>query len=308
MAYQNNAHEREMAKRRSREPTDMNIPDDVCRDFESARMYKRLREFERRLDAAIVRKRLDMDDVVKKGARKERVLRVWVSNTAKDQPWQNVGRPLEENAFDFDMGQIPTWRVKIEGRLLDEDGDEEAEAEKEGEKQVEGQKQGEEGKPAAQPKQRKKFSSFLKSLTVELGRDKDQFSEGNTIEWVRPIGPAAAKFEEVDAFEFERKGDVSIPCTIKLQLHEIPERYKLSEPLARLLDMTEDTPSAIVMALWEYVRVNGLQSQEDKRFINCNEALKAVSFSPYPYTSPSSANPIRRSSARTASFFLTSPT
>lgn len=179
-----------------------------------------------------------------------------------------MDQPLDENTFDFDMGTVPTFRVRIEGRLLDDDEDpKEPPA-----------TYGAEGTPAPQTKPtrpKRKFSTFFKSMIVELDRPQDQYPEGNTVEWERPA-PGQPPFQEVDAFEFERKGDANVNCTIKLQMFEIPERYKLSKPLADLLDTIEDTPSGIVMALWEYVRVNNLQNPDDKRYVNCNEALKQI--------------------------------
>jgi SWI/SNF-related matrix-associated actin-dependent regulator of chromatin subfamily D len=53
----------ELAKRRSRKPTDKNIPDsvdDCIVNPEAAHRYKELRDIERLLDATITRKRLDV--------------------------------------------------------------------------------------------------------------------------------------------------------------------------------------------------------------------------------------------------------
>jgi SWI/SNF-related matrix-associated actin-dependent regulator of chromatin subfamily D len=56
----------EMAKRRSRKPTDKNLPDgiDNCVIGDMATRYRDLREFERKLDATMTRKRLDIVDSV----------------------------------------------------------------------------------------------------------------------------------------------------------------------------------------------------------------------------------------------------
>lgn len=54
----------EEAKRRSRRPTDKNIPDGVeeCIIGDGVQRYKDLRELESKLDAAMMRKRLDIQD------------------------------------------------------------------------------------------------------------------------------------------------------------------------------------------------------------------------------------------------------
>lgn len=57
----------EMAKRRSRKPTDKNMPEGVescIPDGELVAHYNQLRDYERRLDATIARKRLDALDNV----------------------------------------------------------------------------------------------------------------------------------------------------------------------------------------------------------------------------------------------------
>jgi SWI/SNF-related matrix-associated actin-dependent regulator of chromatin subfamily D len=61
------------AKLRSTKPTDKSLPDGVeetCVDEgEVANAYRRLRDFERRLDATMTRKRLDIVDTVSRNAK-----------------------------------------------------------------------------------------------------------------------------------------------------------------------------------------------------------------------------------------------
>jgi hypothetical protein len=66
------AHASELAKRRSRKPTDKNIPDgveDSIIDPDGVQRYKELRDVERRLDATITRKRLDIVDYTSRGSK-----------------------------------------------------------------------------------------------------------------------------------------------------------------------------------------------------------------------------------------------
>ena len=53
-----------------------------------------------------------------------KTLRVWINNTVEDQIWQSNG--LNSDSFDFTPSMEASYRVKIEGRLLD-DQDEETE-------------------------------------------------------------------------------------------------------------------------------------------------------------------------------------
>lgn len=66
------AHASELAKRRSRKPTDKNIPEgveDSIVDADGVQRYKDLRDVERRLDATITRKRLDIVDYTSRGSK-----------------------------------------------------------------------------------------------------------------------------------------------------------------------------------------------------------------------------------------------
>jgi hypothetical protein len=66
------AHASELAKRRSRKPTDKNIPEgveDSIIDADGVQRYKDLRDVERRLDATITRKRLDIVDYTSRGSK-----------------------------------------------------------------------------------------------------------------------------------------------------------------------------------------------------------------------------------------------
>lgn len=61
------AQANELAKRRSRKPTDKAIPEgveDTTIDPDLVLLYNNLRAYERRLDATLARKRLDMIDNV----------------------------------------------------------------------------------------------------------------------------------------------------------------------------------------------------------------------------------------------------
>jgi SWI/SNF-related matrix-associated actin-dependent regulator of chromatin subfamily D len=63
---QHQAAANEMAKRRSRKPTDKTLPTgvDECVIGDGAQRYRELQDFERRLDATMTRKRLDIVDSV----------------------------------------------------------------------------------------------------------------------------------------------------------------------------------------------------------------------------------------------------
>lgn len=128
------AERREKMRRIAKNPTDKNIPEgveDVCIGDGVAR-YRELREIERTLDATMMRKKLDvMDSKHHSRASRHGTMRIWISNTAENQPWQGNG--IDTEAFDFESDANATYRVKIQGRLLDDEGDEGLEEEDEDE-------------------------------------------------------------------------------------------------------------------------------------------------------------------------------
>ena len=278
--------------RRAKKPTDKNMPEGV-EDLiigDGVDHYKRLRDIERRLDAVMMRKRLDMQDSTQQGFKRHKTLRVWISNTVENQPWQ--GRSLDENAFDFNTGLEATYKVRIEGRVLDDhqdldkDSDDEEESEsKSSEMNTEATDHDGDTKPepADRPFQqpRYKLSHFFKAITVDFDRGKDFQPESSTqIEWKKPattpnvpVLPAAADF---DSIEFERKSDENLNCTINFYRDETPERFRLSKELTDVVDAEEDDKTSVYHGIWEYVKAMGLQQDEEKRLIQCDDRLRKV--------------------------------
>lgn len=280
----------ELAKRRSRKPTDKNFVDGVENcviEPEVVQRYKELREVERRLDATMTRKRLDVAENINRPSKMYRTLRIWVSNTVEDQIWQGNG--LNVDSFDFSSNMEASWRVKIEGRLLDDENDQQDEGDtkaddgsKEGGDKMDEDAPQKDDKPSSGQKPKPRFSHFFKSMKVDF--DASRFRNGNetTVEWQKPEPPrnqnaaalpAAADFDEIT---FKRNGDENNNITINLYRQETPERYQLSPDLAEVVDMTEATQQEAVMGLWEYIRISGLQEDEEKRNFRCDELLKKV--------------------------------
>lgn len=293
LAAQNQAKmDTDAAKRRAHKPTDKNMPEGI-EDLiigDGVDQFKRLREIERRLDAVMMRKRLDMQDSSQQSFKRYRTLRVWISNTVENQPWQ--GRSLDENAFDFNTGLEATYKVKIEGRLLDDDEDSDKDSDDEEESEPKNPEKDpdamdHDGEPNSEPvkpspeRPRHKLSHFFKSITVDFDRGKNfQPETAIQIEWKKPqispnnpVLPAAADFDSV---EFERKSDENLNCTINFYRDETPERFRLSKELADVVDAEEDDKTSVYYGIWEYVKAMGLQQDEEKRRIQCDDRLRKV--------------------------------
>uniref|UniRef100_A0A8C1JQY2 SWI/SNF related, matrix associated, actin dependent regulator of chromatin, subfamily d, member 3a n=1 Tax=Cyprinus carpio TaxID=7962 RepID=A0A8C1JQY2_CYPCA len=217
------------AKRRKM--ADKILPQRIRELVPESQAYMDLLAFERKLDQTIMRKRVDIQEALKRPMKQKRKLRLYISNTFN---------PAKPDAEDSE-GSIASWELRVEGKLLDDPG-----------------------------KQKRKFSSFFKSLVIEL--DKDLYGPDNhLVEWHR-----TPTTQETDGFQVKRPGDVNVRCTLLLMLDYQPPQFKLDPRLARLLGIHTQTRSCIIQALWQYVKTNKLQDPHEKEYINCDKYFQQI--------------------------------
>ena len=196
----------------------------------------------------------------------------------EDQPWQ--ADTLDVDAFDFSTNMDSSYRVKIEGRLLDEadDGLDSDDSDDEDDAMDE---DGKEDKKAKAPPKQYKLSHFFKAMTVDFDRNKSKDGSDQSVEWKKPaVTPNAANLPnaaDFDQLEFKRGGDENTNITINLVRDETPERFQLSPILADILDTNVATRAEAIMGIWEYVTAMGLQEEDEKRSFECDDRLRAVS-------------------------------
>uniref|UniRef100_A0A8D0C8S9 SWI/SNF related BAF chromatin remodeling complex subunit D1 n=1 Tax=Salvator merianae TaxID=96440 RepID=A0A8D0C8S9_SALMN len=119
-------------------------------------------------------------------------------------------------------------------------------------------------------KQKRKFSSFFKSLVIEL--DKDLYGPDNhLVEWHR-----TATTQETDGFQVKRPGDVNVRCTVLLMLDYQPPQFKLDPRLARLLGIHTQTRPVIIQALWQYIKTHKLQDPHEREYVICDKYLQQI--------------------------------
>ncbi|KAJ3313450.1 SWI/SNF complex component snf12 [Boothiomyces sp. JEL0838] len=191
-------------KPKRKRPTDKTLSRKIEAYVPESKLFNQMQEYERRLDATITRKALDIQDSLSKPPKKvNRTMRVFLSNLAANQPW-DTSEPTGD--------KVPNWTFKIQGRLLDPPN------------------------TRKQTENPSKFSSFFKSIVIEIERDTELFAQGNVIQWQNVPGAP-----EMDGFEVKRRGDSDVNLKIMLHLDHQPERHRLSPPLAKLLDVHTDT-------------------------------------------------------------------
>ena len=271
MAQRNAALEHQLAQRRAKKPTDLNMPEGL-EDIvigDGVQQYKALREAEKRLDYAMMRKRLDIQDILNRNVRRQKTMRIWINNTCANQPWQRP--PMDAETFDFNTGEDSTFELEIRGKIIDPDSDSDDDEDLDEDEKAERAKR---PKPAP-----KKFLHYFKGISV----DYEIHQQNPTM----PIDPSAKidwkktpqkDVSEIDSIYFNRKGDENQNITINLIRDEPVERYRLSTALANTLDLEEADRAEVVMGIWEYVKAMGLQEDDERRHVRCDERLKSVCF------------------------------
>lgn len=268
MPQQNDA-----ALRRSRKPTDKNLPDGIEDAIigEGVQQYKNLRDLEKRLDAAVIRKRLDIQDSINKTVKKYRTMRIWISNTVENQPWQGSGTNPGSGRY----------KVRIEGRLLDDDTDPTIpDAEEKDDDAMDHDGEADKAKNADSKSQSQRLSHFFKTINIDFDKPNSAIPEEvKPVNWSKPAphsNTPTPPSSEFDSLQFSRTSQENLNITVSLVRDEVPERFKLSKELAEVLDVQEETRSGIVLGIWDYIRAMELQEDEEKRQVRCDHRLRSV--------------------------------
>ncbi|CAD6216904.1 unnamed protein product [Miscanthus lutarioriparius] len=231
-------------RNKKRKLPEKQLPDRVAALLPESALYTQLLEFEARVDAALARKKVDIQEALKMPPSLQRTLRIYVFNTFANQGPRTI--PPPKNA------DPPTWSLKIIGRVLED---------------------GAELDPASVvPKHNPvypKFSQFFKRVTIAL--DPSLYPENPLIIWEN-----ARTAAQQEGFEVKRKGDKEFVANIRLEMNYNPEKFKLSQPLMEVLGVEVDTRARVIAALWQYIKAKKLQNPNDPSFFMCDPQLKKV--------------------------------
>lgn len=195
-------------------PTSRALPPSITRSMPESALYADLVRMERALDWTVARKRAEIQDGLGRNTKIKRTLRIFLSNTCSNQPFQleakreemkrNAGTSRgkgtdadgDENDDETeeveqdkdaketaDANETASWTLRIEGRLL--------------EPSFKSRAHTAQALQAAQARTgATKFSNLIKSIVVELVRDPSLYPAGeNIVEWHRPtpyVAPPSA--------------------------------------------------------------------------------------------------------------------
>ncbi|KAJ3675766.1 hypothetical protein LUZ60_004808 [Juncus effusus] len=233
------------SKRKKRKLPEKQIPDRVANLLPESALYTQLLEFESRVDSALTRKKIDIQEALKTPPSMQKTLRIYVFNTSANQNPPRV--PSQPKTLE-----TPSWSLKIIGRILDDPS---------------------ETDPSGQiPKQNPnypKFSTFFKRITISL--DPNLYPDNPMIIWEN--ARSAAPHE---GFEIKRKGEKEFTVNIRLDMNYTPERFKLSPPLMEVLGIETETRARVIAGIWQYVKAKKLQNPNDPSFFTCDPPLRRV--------------------------------
>ncbi|CAL1358375.1 unnamed protein product [Linum trigynum] len=207
-------------------------------------LYTQLLEFESRVDAALARKKVDIQEALKSPPSVQKTLRIYVFNTFANQIKTIPNKPNSEP---------PSWTLKIVGRILEDGVDPD-----------------QPGVLAQKPNPLlPKFSSFFKRVTISL--DQRLYPDNHMIIWEQARSPAPH-----EGFEVKRKGENEFTVHIRLDMNYAPEKFKLSPALTEVLGIEVESRPRIIAAIWHYVKARKLHSPDDPAFFNCDPPLQKV--------------------------------
>lgn len=232
-----------VARRKKQKLPEKQLQDKVAAILPESALYTQLLEFEARVDAALNRKKVDIQEALKTPPCIQKTLRIYVFNTFANQIRTIPKKPNAEP---------PTWTLKIVGRLLEDGVDPD--------------------QPGVVQKTNPsypKFSSFFKRVTISL--DQRLYPDSHIIIWENARTPAPH-----EGFEVKRKGDKELTVNIRLEMNYVPEKFKLSQPLMEVLGIEVDTRPRIIAAIWQYVKARKLQNPHDPSFFICDPPLQKV--------------------------------
>ena len=280
---------------RTTQPTDAYLPSYLIDLVPELELYQQLLDAEKKLDMYLVRKKIDLcehitqwnhqnqsrDTLNHHDLTKVRYLRIFVSNIAENQPWQDPSR---------DFGNA-SWTLRIEGRLLDDVKADDPSRPKfssfiqdiavdfklkdEGNKKEStnslktdelslldpSQSNGETlqaggktpGLTGEQQQQQQNQQQPLQNFTS--GRPADNDKIVTAVEWhFDPSNPV-----DFDGLDIKRFGTENVECTITIQLKGFTgSSLEYSPELSLILGTSHGSLHDAVYALYKYILINDL--------------------------------------------------
>eukprot|EP00238_Polyblepharides_amylifera_P003059 CAMPEP_0196592162 /NCGR_PEP_ID=MMETSP1081-20130531/71894_1 /TAXON_ID=36882 /ORGANISM="Pyramimonas amylifera, Strain CCMP720" /LENGTH=416 /DNA_ID=CAMNT_0041915759 /DNA_START=41 /DNA_END=1291 /DNA_ORIENTATION=+ len=241
-------------------PTELQTIKQVGAFLPESALYTKLVSLERQVDASLERKLADVREVLSHPtSHVENTLRLYIFNTHAHQgsaAQSSQGTP-----------SLPSWTLYICGRLLDHPLQTVDPPPPPGV-----QAQAPQTQTLPPPASTEPLTDFLSSMHIQLDPTKYPGANGS-ITWESDKGGDVRN----DGFELKRVGRTDVNVTITLQLATVPGRFQLASELASLLGITVATKPAVIQALWQYMRIQGVSfDPTEAGMLKLNEPLKEL--------------------------------
>ncbi|GJQ14526.1 hypothetical protein GpartN1_g6317.t1 [Galdieria partita] len=213
-------------------------------------LFRQLIEFEKRLDLSFRKRQASIQETV----------------TKLEERNSLVSRYFRVHIFNLsfqthEATAVPCWSLRIQGFMIPQNY---------GSKEMRDKKLTEEAEKfeqqeQVQPSESWRFTQIFEKIAVEL--DKQVYPENYLFEWSPEEDPTA------DGIEITLPGNRECIAKIWLYPKNHCDVYKLSPTLATLLGITHANFSTAAFGVWNYVKVQKLQSTEDKSCIQLDDTL-----------------------------------
>jgi chromatin remodeling complex protein RSC6 len=116
----------------------------------------------------------------------------------------------------------------------------------------------------------RKFSYFFNKIEVDF--DPSNSKKYDKVEWVKTAS------SDTDGFEIKRtaKTKDEIKLKISFYLNYYTPEYQVSNELAKLIGIKQDTRPKILNHIWQYIKLNSLQDNENPNMIINNRELQSI--------------------------------
>ncbi len=226
------------------------LPAEVTDYVGEAKYYDQLRDLETQVDDVSRAKKLDMEEmVIQPSPKVKTMLLLHIYNVHYNQA----------NSFSLSREDIkvPAWGLRIQGRA------------------ILGKALESEVLSTIQPYV--KMTHFVRRIEVAFSRDQVDYPD---IEWCKDTSSAQGGKggEDRDGIEIIREGGRELDLVISIHVNYSPRQFKVKSELQALIGIRQCTRTQAISALWEYVKTNRLQNQQDRQVVDCNRELRAVLF------------------------------
>lgn len=213
-----------------------------------SQMFRQLLEFEKRLNLSFRKRQASIREMVTRmdehDAFVAKYFRVHIFNLS-----------FQEQTQETPTAAVPCWSLRIQGFMTSWNDTERKD------------KQGDESEQQQEKntKENWRFTQMFDKIAVEL--DRNVYPENYLFEWSPEEDPTA------DGIEIMVPGNKECLAKIWFYPKNHNQVYKLSPCLASLLGTTHASFSTAAFGVWNYIKVQRLQSAEDKSSIQLDDIL-----------------------------------